>query len=732
MYDMIFCLLAVIHLFLIAGIVKRTFKNIVLRIISILLMYFSVNTLSGLLGFYMHRESIDRWYLLAGQVVFVVLEYVLYKLCWMQQSCVQETFDKMQLQIWSVCFLGLMVLLLFSTGGVFMPAWGNADEAVHFEMSVQFRNILDGGNQPLYQNLSDIMLAINRYSYLWAYHYNCAVISKVLHCDVLYINHIMKCLSLSAFVTIPMMWIQTRKKNTKWIMACYMGCMVLFAGNWYVFLRLGYSAQLFSLAVCHAVILLVICQRDEHRIFHDVMLPVYLLFCLLSYMLTGAMLLLLLFLYAVVRHRFKTAGILLATCLYMVPIPPILNQIKIFIYHNGTSDEALTAGSSLKSAPSVVWIVIVVFFGLSVIWMWKHTIRKNLIWISFGALELLAFTGLYLFYDNDGYIIYKIMISIFPVLILSVCCFTAGVIPEIFEKNILRYSLCIVSLLAAGAVLVHEDIAKISLESIKRIYCTEPQITVDEYQCLQKIVRMNTGYDGVEYIGMNGPSAMTGYVFTGKWPFSAYGSSSKWRFKGNFYIKDIFKSMIERSLNGDSSVREIYVLINEEKTEDLENLDRYQAFLKENKEIYRMGHCAVRKLVFYDMDFERMMYGEFINKSEYIEKDVPSYGTVALVKELQKNIKYRYKLSDRKEIFSILVTGRSIHESYFTLRLYNGTSLVFEKDLSGFEKDFLIDLKNPVSCDACEIETVGKNFSDSIIIKSVDIGTKNETYEMER
>ena len=60
MYDMIFCLLAVIHLFLIAGIVKRTFKNIVLRIISILLMYFSVNTLSGLLGFYMHRESIDR------------------------------------------------------------------------------------------------------------------------------------------------------------------------------------------------------------------------------------------------------------------------------------------------------------------------------------------------------------------------------------------------------------------------------------------------------------------------------------------------------------------------------------------------------------------------------------------------------------------------------------------------------------------------------------------------
>lgn len=208
--------------------------------------------------------------------------------------------------------------------------------------------------------------------------------------------------------------------------------------------------------------------------------------------------------------------------------------------------------------------------------------------------------------------------------------------------------------------------------------------------------------------------------------------SSKWRFKGNFYIKDIFKSMIERSLNGDSSVREIYVLINEEKTEDLENLDRYQAFLKENKEIYRMGHCAVRKLVFYEMDFERMMYDEFINKSEYIEKDVPSYGTVALVKELQKNIKYRYKLSDKKEVFSILVTGRSIHESYFTLRLYNGTSLVFEKELSGFEKDFLIDLKNPVSCDACEIETVGKNFSDSIIIKSVDIGTKNETYEMER
>lgn len=161
MYDMIFCLLAVIHLFLIAGIVKRTFKNIVLRIISILLMYFSVNTLSGLLGFYMHRESIDRWYLLAGQVVFVVLEYVLYKLCWMQQSCVQETFDKMQLQIWSVCFLGLMVLLLFSTGGVFMPAWGNADEAVHFEMSVQFRNILDGGNQPLYPRFCIVMSYIS-------------------------------------------------------------------------------------------------------------------------------------------------------------------------------------------------------------------------------------------------------------------------------------------------------------------------------------------------------------------------------------------------------------------------------------------------------------------------------------------------------------------------------------------------------------------------------------------
>ncbi len=717
MYDRIFFLVAVVHIVLIACIVKQIFKNQILRWSAFALLYFSANTLSGLFGFYIGRGSTDRWYLLIGQVVYAVAELILLLKKKSNSHNDDENFDKTQIKIWAVCFMGLFTLLLFSTGTDFMPAWGNVDDAVHFEMCAQFRNIIDGGSDPLYQNLGDIRVGIDRYSYIWGFHYNCAVISKILHCDVLHIMHFMKCFSLTAFVTVPMLWIQTFKKNIVWIQICYAGIMFLFAGNWYMFFHKGFSAQLFSLAVCNVIVLFTRCKTKDNDVVHYVIIPVFTLLCLLSYILTGAFLLMLMCLYYLAGQRVKNTFGLLLACLYMIPVPPIWNQIKVFLFRNGIADEALTAGSSLKSPPSVVWVFISIILFLNLLAMWIKGIRKNMVWLSLESIELLTFIGLYFFYDNDGYIIYKVMISVFPILILSVCFFSIDLLNR-FTGSIM--------ILVVMAVLVCTDMAQLSVDSIKRIYKTEPFITLDEYRCLQKINSINTAYDGIEYIGMNGPSASLGSVLLRKQPFSAYESGNSWKFRSNFCIRDTFKSVIERSLQGGKSGYKIYVLINEENAEDLKMMENFQDFLKENTEIFRTGSCSVRKFVFCDMDFDRINYSEFIQNAAYMEADVPAYGTVALVKELQKKNRFYYKLSAVKEVFFISVAGRSIHESNFILRLYNNDNLVYEKDLSGFEKNCFINFDNSVRCDMCEIETEGKNFSDSVIIKNIDFASKND------
>lgn len=718
MYHILFSAAAIVQFILIIAIVSKNFTGSrVFKALIIFVLYLSGNTISGMIGYYAKNMTVDRYYLLGGQAVCIILEIFLLLRSQKAKKIRIGCENKTQEIIWLVFFGLLFFMLLCSTQFTFMPVWGNVDEAVHIEVSAQFRNILDGGANPFYRMLGGIDFSLSRYSYLWAYHYNCAAISKVFHLDVLYINHIMKCLSLSLFISAPILWIKTSKKGIAFVSIGYAGLMLLFAGNWYLFFQNGYTAQIFSLAIAHIFIsIYVSAAAEENKMIRRIVLPVMMLFCLISYMLTGAVLLVFTLIVSLYKKDIKGFLFSFLYCAFIIPLPPIWNQILFFLFRQGSADEALTAGSALTESPSFLWIVIGILMVIALICRRKS---QNAKWMFYFACWYLLFFAVYFLGDSIGYVMYKIMITMFPMLILWLCyeCFEAA---SFVKSNALVKNAGFILLLAGSMFfLVKTGIASVSGEMIKKTVYGKPQITKDEYACM-KTISQYEAYDGVEYIGMNGPSARVGFVYLRKIPFSWTGNGTGWSFKANFYLADILDGVRERILSGEPASC-IYVLINEDRTEDMNGLDSFSSLVSENTEVYRSGNCAVRKLSFKDsITVESLSYEDILVNKDFTAGKIPFYDECALVGELDQKETLRVPFEKERTVNILEVKGRSIHDSEFILRLLDGNDVVWEGDVSGFEKQKIIQFDEGIACDSYEISVTGKNFSDSIIIKEVN------------
>ena len=722
MYSILFSTSAVVQLILIILIINKNLTgSIVFRVLTGLMIYLSGNTLSGMFGYYVSGMQVNRWFLLGAQLLLIVVYSAILLKSEGAASKVHVAYENhVQEFIWLITFGALFIALLCSTQFSLMPVWGNVDEAVHIEVSAQFRNILDGGTNSFYRMLADIHQGLNRYSYMWAYHYNCAVISKVLHMDVLHINHIIKCLSLSLFITVPILWLRPMNKKNILVSLSYMVFMVLFADNWYVFFEAGYTAQIFSLAIAHTIIAYYIkIYEEKNMVLRYIFLPTLTLFCIESYPLTGAVLLVFIVICLLYAKDIKGLIIQLLCCLFIIPLPPIWNQLMYFLFGRGSADEALTAASALTDKPSVFWIL----FGIIEIGILLYKYKTpNAKWMLYVACWFAAFFGMYFIGDSIGYVMYKIMVSMFPLLIFWMC--YIGIETAFYLKcsENLKMGMGIVSVLCCMGILCLLNIASFSTQSIKSILVAQPQITRDEYACLKVISNYDTSsYDGVEYIGMNGPTIRVGFVFLRQIPFSWVNSGTGWSFKSNFYTEDILDGLKERVFATEDIPRNIYVVINEEKAENLEAWEEYSSVLSENTEIYRSGNCSVRRLSFREnLRIESLSYQDLLENRDFVMANIPNYDECALVNELDVQKTYNFSFDHEMELGLIDIKGRSIHGSEFILRLLNEGKTVLECNLSGFEKRKMLQLDEKIICDSCEISVTGKAFSDSIILKEVN------------
>ena len=477
----------------------------------------------------------------------------------------------------------ILFLLLFFSSGPYMPIWGNVDEAAHVEMchmmheriffSIENANI---SSRFMYSG-TVIPFDSVRCSYIFGYHYVVALMAKITGIEIIYITKFQRCFLLSLFVSLPLLLIKSEKKNgVPHILYCFV--LYFTFSLWYALISYGFSAQLYSLVLM--TIYIVIDEKLSIQTYNPYLefffKPLLLFAVFNAYILTGILLLIYVLIQYIALKKYRRLLVSFLYCAYMLYMPPIRNQLIYFILGEGEIDEAIIAGCSW-GAPSKAFIGICL--GLLIYDIYQFSKNKSL--PDMGTVAVVAILGIYFFYDSDGYVMFKTIVTSIPILTLKYINITSSASNVIlcrYEKYTFRrfmpYVLLalwtVLAIPAAQKICKYEDYSFLTSNG-SRLSNAECSISNDFYNVIKyKSKYLDDQTSGYEYINFNGPELTYGYISNRKWTNSRIvtsGSSARFASKGAANYDRAAQGILEQIKNN-ADLRQLYFIINHDSDSD--------------------------------------------------------------------------------------------------------------------------------------------------------------------
>lgn len=752
-----------IYLFIILFII--TYKKVLSEKFSAFILSFitwlSLNSFLGLTVSFIWQKEFNLFHFLIVYATFLFIFSIIFlkKIKNLNEQPSKLLINRGSRNIFLISSLILFLILFFSTNNN-MPIYGNVDDSAHYEMSLMmyeriFFTIKEANifSKAIYTDMA-IPFNNTRYSYIFGYHYISAILSKITFIEIIYIHHILRCLFMTFIITIPVLFLQAKDK-IKFKDTIFYFVMLLFTiPKWYFFISHGFTAQLYSVLLLFIYILYdkIFCSHVKNKYMDYFVMPFIVFSVLNAYILTGALLLFYIIIKCILVKDFKKLFINLLFSSYILYILPIRNQISYFLFGKGNIDEAIVAGTSV-GAPNIVLIIIfaaVLLFNIFEIYKRKKS--DNSIKLNFSIIYIICILLVYFFYDKSGYIMLKIIITAFPLIIYDF----SNMLNKLFKKILLKFSHIthkkkdsikfplILSFIGLELVLSFyicnikdfESFKSFVPDNFASIIQAEPAISKDTYEAVKYI---NQNYDikdsGFEYINLSGPEIIYGYILNRNFPYSSniYDNVNRVRFMSksaanyNRAIKGIIKG-----LSNDKKVKKLFFIVNKEETPPFNTdfvtgfANLYPSIINNYNLIYTYGKtevwlCEIEDNLFY----YNIESSSIVDNKNFIMKDFPLYHKSALpIDEAEKTL--TLDLNNSINNSSILIYGRLINNAAIKLNLYNNNNIVYEKEVEKFEDITCINI-DKLSFDKIDLVISRGNISDSVIIQDIAIVSKVES-----
>ena len=641
----------------------------------------------------------------------------------------------------------VLFLLLFFSSGPYMPIWGNVDEAAHVEMchmmheriffSIENANIssrfMYSGTVVPFDNV--------RNSYIFGYHYIVALMAKITGIELIYITKFQRCLLLSLFVSLPLLLIKSNKKS---VLPHILYCFVIYFtfSLWYALISYGFSAQLYSLVLM--TIYIVIDEKTSTQTNNPYLeflfKPLILFAAFNAYILTGILLLAYVSIRFIALKKYRRLLVSFLYCAYMLYMPPIRNQLIYFIFGEGQIDEAIIAGCSW-GAPSKAFIGICL--GLFIYDIYQFLKNKSL--PDMGTIAVVAILGIYFFYDSDGYIMFKTIVTSIPILALKYINITSSVSNIIlcgyeestfrrFMPNFLLVLWTVLAIPAAQKICKYEDYSFLTSNG-SRLSNAECSISHDFYSAIKyKSKYLDDQTSGYEYINFSGPELTHGYISNGKWFNSrivTIGSSARFAQKKAANYDRAAQGILEQIKNN-ADLKRLYFIINHDSNSDNsvqatdfneEFCEKYPEFIESTAFVNKIGDIEIYECLIKDnLICSRVSSDEIARNSGgkiYINA-AARYSNAAMPASADEII-YEQKLDRAYQNASVYISGRSIHDSKIALRLYYKDCFLTEQPVEHFQGQIKISVDDIFTFDRMELVLKRGKISDAITLHNISV-----------
>ena len=685
------------------------------KIFITVLVFFSINTFSCIIGFYLSGNQMNRWVILG--TCFAVLAVLMFILNRYRFSPIVINKHP-NLYISFSVFLIFFFLLLISTNMEFLPVWGNVDEVHHFQMSVLMYNALSIENPLPYKGLEPLRDKFEIFSYLWGYHYNCALIAYIFHIDILHVAHILRSLSEAVVVAMPLLMI---KNKSRWTIILYILLACFNYNSWYGFLNSGYSPNLFSMMICWIIICILCNTKNDviNSLEARMILPLAVIMGLASYLTTGIFLLLFIIYYYYCKNSLKRAGWILMWCILLIPQPAIWRQVELAFSGTGEINPAIADNVWMSEKPPVLWLLIATVVIILFLYQWLAD-RRQVKW-EFLFFSVSVFVVFLYFFCGRSYIMYKVLIVNAILFVIYLCDYIVKAGEKIGNLWRRRIAICILSV--CMVFLLHKGhifnivFPPFPLNEVRL------EITKEGMDCLDYILNLDLEENCmVEYLGTDGTGAMFGNVILNKVPYSYEKVGG-----GSFHVKGTYtaRKYVEAVLKGKCKEEKIIVWLDNDGLPDRNILECYAFLFHDVKELYKSGDCEVWE---YNVDNEWKIWEydiKYLKQSEGVEcRNIHRYGESVVMAEKGKQTTIRFKVDDNKDIYFIDIGGRALNDSELIVRGVKEGKVVYEEKLEEFEGSCLHMLSGKVACDEIQLLATSIPFSDSVIINNIYIGGK--------
>ena len=681
--------------------VNRNYKAHWLWKLSIgILILLSINTLSSLFGFYLCGNNVNRIGFVIANVLFLLGGGLVLKL----QKENKTIIEKNNI-FWaaSLCMIIFFALFL-STGEELLPIWGNVDDVVHFEIVASFYNNLNLESPLPYLGLEPLEMRISEFSYVWAYHYNCAFISYILNIDIFYVMHFFRCFYVAVISACPFLLLQEKSLLAK--IVCGLLCIFSWE-NWYVLLNSGYSPNLFALFFCF--FLVGILKNIENYRIPDtdlkLLLPLAGLVALVGYLPVGVFFLVFLIFYYLQQKRRSDIFRLFAAVIFFLPQPVIWNQLVAVFQTGATSVVALHDNKWLKDTPSILWA------GLTFLIVGIALYKKRF-WDSWLIMILLTIC-VCLIISPTSYMTFKFILQARLLLIPVICDIVVSVMRQPSKKYIKVIGfLCI--FLPCVWIMNKTEILPISIKLFPVINAKQ-QITAGQLNCLDYVNDKYGGEVKIEYLGWDGPTAFIGQKITGEVPYSYLPNDNGWRFRGGCSAQDYISSVLKKQLQNENNERTI-LLVNTENVRDFQILYEYPFLFKSLKS--QIWELSINNGITIDY----LSPNDFAKNEQCIKKQISGYGECIILAEKEKCTLLNVKLNEQCDIGYLVLKGRVINKSSFLIRFMKDGECVYEEEIPEFSGWYILDIGDILDCDELQIESTSRVYSDSVIIGELYYG----------
>lgn len=705
---------------------KYSFGKIISTLISIMLLL-NLNSIVGITSYYIKGEDFNIIHINIIFMIYNLLLYILLRKNKFFNSRINSVNKVTKSEkYFLIIFSCIFAILFLSTQCSFMPIWGNVDEANHYYFINTF-------HQRLFINskFNDIFVALNpknsqlyameifRYSYLFGYHFICAIISKITFIDTIYILHFSLCIIMASYLAAPILLCGNRKK----IIILYIILLVLGSDKWYSMIATGYDAQLYAIMLCMVLLVFiaeVLRLEEENKFVWYFIIPINVLGVLNAYSLVGGILISWLILILIIKRKFKALGINIIYLLFLIPIPAISNQIKnLFFSENVVLDEALTV--KYNEVPIIIIIISIYIIFAITNYIIRNKIKDNYK-ECFYLVTMVWIIITYFILGKDNYTSYKTYIMSFPIILLA--CIESSYL-YITNKRFRQEGIFIL----VSIVLVLTNILSLNITNLKNIVNAKPMIEKGEYSCIKYLINNYEDDTNVEYINTDGPTNFLMYSLVRKYSITSQieEESRNMFFKDTRNYSDLYNYISDDIKGFELENGKVFLtLSNKNNKRNYISNKKYEYLIENNEVLYSKDDWQVKKYTLNtNIDQQNIGLQEWDNITDSEKtaiEDIHMYEKCLVSKAGNQEIildKYINSITD-KNIY-MKIDGRCINGADVKIQLLNYDNIVAEEDLPEFQHVYNLEFKDISNINRIKVIFNPKDIYDSVLIQKISI-----------